>query len=155
MDNQQISGAVDESSILPILKQISFFSTLDETLHREIIKHIILMYYPVNYNLFKEGDNGDALYIIKKGKVKIYKEPKEGEVMPKDLAELSDGTFFGEMALISDIPRNATAKTAEDSEIFILSKDDFTELLKTIPTLAEQVSAVIVSRLNQNDIKKN
>mgnify|MGYP001594644827 CR=1 FL=1 len=68
---------VDVSVILPVLKQIPLFAGLDESLHREIIQHIVLMYYPANYVLFKEQDLGDALYIVKSGQVEIYHEPKE------------------------------------------------------------------------------
>lgn len=145
---------VDPLIILPVLRKIPLFSALNEELHREIIQHIVLMYYPVNYTIFKEGDEGDALYIIKKGNVEIYNEPKEEGDLPKKIAEITDGGFFGEMALVSDIPRNASAKTLSDCEIFILSKDDFKKLLASNTVLAEQISATVVSRVNEND-KKN
>lgn len=142
---------VDASMLLPVLKQIPLFSNLDENLHREIIQHIVLMYYPVNYTIFKEKDEGDALYIVKKGTVQIYNEPKEEGDLPKNVAEINNGGFFGEMALISDQPRNASAKTLAESEVFILSKDDFKKLLDSNPALAEQISAAVVSRTNEND----
>lgn len=137
--------------LLPILKQIPLFAGLDANLHQEILQHIVLMYYPVNYILFKEGDQGDALYIIKKGQVEIYHEPKEEGDLPQKVAEISDNGFFGEMALVSDVPRNASAKAIVDSEIFILSKDDFKKLLDTNTVLAEQVSSAVVQRVNEND----
>ena len=58
------------------------------------------------------------------------------------------------MALISEIPRNASAKSLTECEIFILSKDDFKKLLDTNTALAEQISATVVSRLKQNDQNK-
>ena len=145
---------VDSSIILPILQKIPLFSTLDANLHKEIIQHIVLMYYPVNYQFFKEGEAGDALYIVKRGRVQICKEPKETGDLPKNLAEIGDNGFFGEMALISEIPRNASAKSLTECEIFILSKDDFKKLLDTNTALAEQISATVVSRLKQNDQNK-
>jgi CRP-like cAMP-binding protein len=142
---------VDANSILPILKKIPLFATLDENLHREVIKRIILMYYPDNYQVFKEGELGDALYIVKKGKIKIYHEPKEGSILPVDVADLNDGEFFGEMSLISDIPHNASARSVSESEVFILSKDQFHELLNNNAALAHQVSETVVHRANDND----
>ncbi len=91
------------------------------------------------------------MYIIKKGKVQIYHQPKEEGDLPANVADISTGGFFGEMALVSNLPRNASAKTLEESEIFILSKDDFKKLLDTNTTLAEQISATMVARLNEND----
>ncbi len=147
MNNQN----VDVSIILPILKQIPLFANLEEALHREIIQHIALMYYPANYNLFKEGDIGDALYIIQKGQVQIFHAPKEAGELEKLVAEINTGGFFGEMALVTEVPRNASAKTTVESEIFILSKDDFKRLLDTNTALAEQISATVIARLKEND----
>ncbi len=140
----------DASMLLPVLKQIPLFSNLDESLHKEIIQHIVLMYYPTNYVIFKENDDGDALYIIKNGNIQIYHEPKEEGDLPENIAEIINGGFFGEMALISDQPRNASAKALVDSEVFILSKGDFKKLLDTNPVLAEQISAAVVDRTNEN-----
>lgn len=145
---------VDSSMLLPILKQIPLFATLDENAHKEIIAHIVLMYYPANYQLFKEGDEGDALYIVKKGQVSIYHEAKEAGDLPKKVADINDQGFFGEMALVSDQPRNAAAKTMAESEVFILSKSDFRKLLETNTSLAEQISATMVDRIKQNDQTK-
>ncbi len=144
---------IDPLIILPILKKIPLFANLDENLHREIIGRIILMYYPANHVIFKEGDEGDALYIVKKGTVEIVRRPgQEGGDVHK-IADINDGGFFGEMALVSDEPRNATARTLTDCESFILSKEDFKKLLDSNPALAEQISATMVSRIKENENK--
>lgn len=149
MDNSN----VDISIVLPILKQIPLFASLDENLHREIVSRIVLMYYPKDYTLFKEGETGDALYIVKNGSIEIFHAPKEEGDLPNKVADIATGGFFGEMALISDEPRNASAKTLGESEIFILSKDDFQNLMSTNTTLAEHVSKAMIERLKANDIQ--
>lgn len=141
----------DVSLLMPILKQIPLFSALDPNLHAQIIQHIVLMYYPKGYTLFKENDEGDALYIIKQGAVEIYHEPKETGDLPQKVAEINNGGFFGEIALVSETPRNASAKTIIDSQIFILSKQDFKNLLASNTILAEQISATVIARMNEND----
>ncbi|MFA7685175.1 MAG: cyclic nucleotide-binding domain-containing protein [Candidatus Gracilibacteria bacterium] len=151
MDNVNTTSDVDSNAILPILKKIPFFATLDENLHKEIIKHIVLMYYPAGYQIFKEGEPGDALYLIHKGKIRVYHEPKEGSVLPDEVAELNDGEFFGEMALISEIPHTAAARTMAESEVFVLSKENFDALMASNPALANKVSTIIVDRLEFND----
>lgn len=147
MDNPN----VDVSIVLPILKQIPLFAGLDENLHREIVSRIVLMYYPKDYVLFKEGETGDALYIVKNGSVEIFHPPKEEGDLPKKVADILTGGFFGEMALVSDSPRNASAKTLAESEIFILSKEDFQNLMTNNTALAEQISAAMIERLKAND----
>lgn len=142
---------VDASMLLPILKKIPLFADLNEDQHKDIIQHIVLMYYPANYTIFKEGDAGDALYILKNGQVNVIKGPKEEGDLSQNIAEINTGGFFGEMALVSDVPRNATVKATMDSEVFILNKDDFNKLLGENTVLAQQISATVVSRLNQNN----
>ena len=151
MDSPNSTNEFDSNTILPILKKIPFFATLDENLHQEIIKQTILMYYPAGYQIFKEKEAGDALYLIHKGKIRVYHEPKEGSLLPEEIAELSDGEFFGEISLISDIPHTAAARTLEESEVFVLSKDNFHSLMASNPELATKVSSIIVERLEEND----
>ncbi len=145
---------VDVGLLLPILRRVPLFSTLEEELHREIIEHIVLMYYPPKYTLFNEGDDGDALYIVKSGEVEIFHPPEEEGDFPKKVATIGEGSFFGEMALVSDAPRNASAVTTKESEIFLLNKDDFNNLVNNNSHLAEQISTAVVSRLKQNDQNK-
>lgn len=140
----------DNAIISRVLKEIPIFSGLDESLHAEIIEHIVLMYYPKDYVIFQEDDEGDALHIVKNGRVEIYLEPKEAGDLPEKIAGIGPGGFFGEMALVSDLPRNASAKTTEEAEIFILSKEDFKKLLQSNTTLAQQVSATMVARMDEN-----
>ncbi len=142
---------VDIEMILPVLRQIPLFSSLDEKFHREIIQRIVLMYYPSQYDIFQENEQGDALYIIKKGNVLIYHAPKEEGLPIRQVATLKENDFFGEMALISDVPRNASARALTDCEVFILSKDDFRSLLDTNKELAEQISSIVINRINENN----
>ncbi|MBI4975236.1 cyclic nucleotide-binding domain-containing protein [Candidatus Peregrinibacteria bacterium] len=142
---------INVEAILPILRKIPLFSNLDETMHREIIQHIVLMYYPANYVIFNEGDAGDALYIMKKGRVEVFHKPKEEGDLGKKVSEIGADGFFGEMALVSDIPRNASVRTLEDTEVFILNKEDFKQLLSTNTAMAEQISSAVVSRMKDND----
>jgi CRP-like cAMP-binding protein len=151
MDNLNSSNDFDTNVILSILKKIHIFANLDESLHKEIIKHIVLMYYPANYQIFKEGEIGDALYVVHKGKISIYHDPVSDSVLPEIVAELNDGEFFGEMSLISEAPHTASAKTIDESEVFVLNKENFQELLRTNPILAEKVSSIVVDRTEKND----
>lgn len=137
--------------LLSVLNKIPLFSTLNEQLHREIIDHVTLMYYPADYIIFKQEDAGDAMYIIKNGSVEITHEPLEEGDLPKHVAEINSNGFFGEMALISDVPRNATATTATECEIFILKKEDFKKLLETNVKMAEQISTTVISRIKENN----
>ena len=141
--------AEDISTITRILKQIPLMAELNEDDHKEIIKHIVMEYYPKDYVLFHEGDVGDAFFIIKRGVVRIFHEaPSPDE--EQEVAMLGDADFFGEMALISDKPRNATSKTMEESEVFKLNKDDFIQLVSSNPNMASRISSEFLKRLKLN-----
>ena len=90
------------------------------------------------------------MYIIKKGQVKIFQGPLNDDDEQVALATLSNDSFFGEMALVSEKPRNANALTLEESEIFILKKEDFYSLINENPSLAEQISSEFIHRIREN-----
>ncbi|MDP2625196.1 MAG: cyclic nucleotide-binding domain-containing protein [Candidatus Peregrinibacteria bacterium] len=137
---------MENASILPILQKIPLLEGLNEEDHAEIINHITLQFFPAGQLLFSEGEAGDKMYIIKSGKVKIFHPDKIDE--PISMLEIND--FFGEMALFRDDPRNASAMTQEDSELFLLEKADFYELVLKNPTMANKLSQEFLERVQQN-----
>lgn len=127
--------------MIEILKNIPFFAELsDEDLQR-IIEKIQMQYFPEQHVIFSEGDGGDMMYVIKRGEVQIIRDNTI-------LAVLKDGQFFGEMALVSDDTRNASAKTVSDAELLTLSKDDFKYLMETNSSIASIISYEVVKRAN-------
>lgn len=134
-----------------ILEKIPLFKDLTDESKNLICKDITLQYFPKHHKIFKLGDIGDAMYIIKKGLVKIYLGESDDPDEQTILAELSDNGFFGEMALVSDKPRNANAVAMVESEIFMLKKEDFNNLITNNPGLAEQISTEFISRVKAND----
>lgn len=133
--------------ILNILRQIPLFQSLTEEEHLAIIQHITEQYYPANYRIFSKGDTGDAMYIIKTGMVRIF----DGE---KDIAFLEKEAFFGEMALIEDQPRMASAQTMGDCELFLLKKEDFQALMQSSPEIAQKVKEAYDGRKAVNEFNK-
>ncbi len=134
-------------TILPILKKIPIFQDFKEEDHEKLIKNIKMEYFPPNYVIFSEGDQGDLLYTIKSGQVEVLKQ-KDGQ--QKQIAHLESGDFFGEMALFSREPRNATITTATECEIFTLSFQDFLNVIKANPAIASRVSKKFLKRVSQN-----
>lgn len=141
----------NSNPIFNILEKIPLFKDLTEESYDLITKNITLEYYPRHHKIFSEGDAGDALYIIKRGVVRIYQGSDEDPDNQIEIATLSNDTFFGEMALVSEKPRNANAMVEEDAEILILKKDDFDNLINENPSLAEQISSEFIQRIKEND----
>lgn len=141
---------METNTILPILQKIPIFADLNEQEHKDIISRIVMNYYPAGHVFFREGDAGDAgMVIIKRGMVKISRKDKTtGE--DKEITVLNDNDFFGEMALVLNEPRNATALSVTECEVFELKKEDFTKLTETSPVMANKISTKFIEREKQN-----
>lgn len=139
----------DVTMILGILKKIPLMEELNEEDHREVIQRITLELFPANHIIFKEGDPGDSFYIIKSGMVRVF-HPADTPEEEQEVAMLGDNDFFGEMALISEKPRNASTKTVEETQCFKLAKDDFIQLVSSNPQMASRISSEFLKRLKIN-----
>ncbi len=129
--------------MIEILKAIPFFANLSEDDLKAIMANVEMQYFAADHVIFKQGDPGDIMYVIKRGKAQVIRDEKI-------VATLSDNAFFGEMALVSDETRNATVKTVTDMEVLTLKKTDFMRLLSTNPGIATTVSYEVVKRTNAN-----
>ena len=127
--------------MIEILKQIPFFANLSDEDLEAIGQKVQMQYFGVDQVIFEQGDYGEEMYIIKRGKVQVLRDFSI-------LAVLEDNAFFGEMALVSEEPRNATIKAVEETECLVLSKPHFRELLESKPSIAEAVSYEVVKRAN-------
>ncbi|MBU0705842.1 cyclic nucleotide-binding domain-containing protein [Patescibacteria group bacterium] len=128
--------------MIEILKKIPFFAQLGDEDMKAIGEKVQMQYFGSEQVIFEQGDYGEEMYVIKRGKVQVLRDFNI-------LAVLSDNAFFGEMALVSEEPRNATIRAVTDVEALVLKKDDFRELLETKPSIASVVSYEVVKRANQ------
>lgn len=131
---------------LALLRGISLFSeltpgelrTLDSLLHqRNYVKDEIV---------FDEDEEGQAIYFILKGKVLICRQgrPVEGAI-----AELGEGQFFGELALLDDAPRMAQVRAADSCVLAVLFREDFLGLLHTHTLIASKISLQLARHIGR------
>ncbi|MFC1599519.1 cyclic nucleotide-binding domain-containing protein [Patescibacteria group bacterium] len=140
----------ETNPIMEILKTIPLFENLNEESAQLISSNITLEYFPENHVIFNQGDPGIAMYIIKHGQIRIYQGNSDDIDSQVELANLTDNSFFGEMALISEKERNANAVAVIESEVFVLKKDDFYKLVNENPDLTEQIGKEFINRIKEN-----
>jgi CRP-like cAMP-binding protein len=99
--------------------------------------------------LFHRGDEGTALYIIHRGLIKIAVHTKRGDEVT--LAMLTDGDFFGEMALLDGMPRSADAMALEDTQLFALNRVDFLSFLFQNEHAIRTILQALSLRLRKTD----
>ena len=97
--------------------------------------------------LFREGERGDVMYLIREGKIKITKGGDDDE---KVLAVLKEGDFFGEMAIIDGSPRSASAIAATPASLLVIDKETFRSKIRENP-LIEYVLETLTKRLRTTD----
>ena len=116
---------------------IPLFQQLPVGAINKINEKLDVKLFQKNEEIFKKGDEGDAMFIIEQGQVKVDLE---------NPVYLGPGDFFGEMALISNSPRNATLVATDDSKLFELKKSDLEELFDEHEVLFRELEETIKNR---------
>lgn len=83
--------------------------------------------FPKGQVIFRQGDSGEEMFVISRGRVRLTIGADGHE---REIAVLGPGDFFGELSLLSDIPRTATAQAVEDATLLAISKDVFAMLVQ-------------------------
>lgn len=96
--------------------------------------------------LFQEGDKGEEMFILQAGKVRISKRIRGVE---KTLATLEKGEFFGEMAILNDKPRSASAETIEECEMLTIDRKTFDTLIRGNVEIAIRFIKRLADRLRE------
>ncbi len=91
--------------------------------------------------VFRQGEPGDCAYFIREGRVEVV-DDERGAVM----ATLGPGEYFGEMALLGDLPRNATVRTVSAVELAVLGKDNFLHMIHLVPATEEAILTTVRKR---------
>jgi uncharacterized membrane protein len=134
---------------LEALRSVPLFASLDDDAARDLRNLLSDKTVPQNTRLFRQGDKGDAMYLIESGRVRIsIRDDDDAEVI---LAELAQGDFFGEMSIIDGRQRSADAKVIEDAQLAILSRDSFLSFVRNNPDVALEMLSALTDRLRRTD----
>ncbi|SCG81762.1 Crp/FNR family transcriptional regulator [Proteiniborus sp. DW1] len=125
--------------------KVSIFSVLTEEQLAKLTAKISHKNYKKGQVIFFEGDISDKLYVINKGKIKIFKYTREGK--EQILYILSEGDFVGDLSLLKKDEFKFNAEALENSNICVLTKDDFDEMLKENPEIAIEILQVVYDRI--------
>jgi CRP/FNR family transcriptional regulator, cyclic AMP receptor protein len=104
--------------------------------------------FPKSTVLFREGETGKEMYVLQAGRVVITRKVRDAE---KTLAILGPGEFFGEMALISNKPRNATATVADTARLLVIDPKTFEGMIRGNAEIAVRMIKKLAERLSEAD----
>lgn len=132
-----------------LLKQVPLFRTLRPEDSRHIAALLQRQTLRKGDALFREGEEGNSLYMIIAGKIKIVRQSRDGDEMI--LAVLSAGDFCGEMALLDGMSRSADAVAVEETHLYGLNRKDFLDYVMNNGTAVKAVLSALCKRLRKAD----
>ena len=101
--------------------------------------------------IFREGDLGTEMYVIRRGRVEILKQVEGAEDDHTQLAVFEQGDFFGELSLLDDEPRSASVRALEDSVLIRINGSTFIQMLSETPEIAVRMMRKLSRRLRHTD----
>jgi CRP/FNR family transcriptional regulator, cyclic AMP receptor protein len=125
---------------VPIFKELrdDFIVRLTSVMHE--------LQFPANHTIFRQGEEGRSLYIIVSGRVKVH-------IGDKQLAEVDQGKYFGEMAVFDTQPRSASVTTIEPCEFLELTQEQLYDAIEETPEIAVNIIrelSRLIRGLNEN-----
>ncbi len=134
---------------LDALRSVPLFASLDDEAAGELRDLLRTRDVAADVALFRAGDDGDAMYLIESGRVRIAITDDDKKQIT--LAELAQGDFFGEMAIIDGKQRSADAIVSEAARLAVLSRENFLRFIRNNPTVALEMLSATFGRLRRTD----
>ena len=144
-----MSTPTPQEMTLDAIRSVPLFASLDDEAAANLRNLLRVNDVPTNTSLFRAGDEGDAMYLIERGRVQITITDEDKK--PIVLAELAQGDFFGEMAIIDGKQRSADATVIETARLAVLSRENFLSFIHDNPKVALEMLSATFSRLRRTD----
>lgn len=129
--------------ICNVLRQIALFAEMNATVLTEIADLVELRRYESGAEIVRQGELGDEFFILASGTVDVI-VTRSGKA--ETINQLQPGSFFGEVAILEEQPRNATIRAREPVICLVLSKQDFRQALDSSATFEDQVRLALFER---------
>lgn len=137
------------AATIDLLERVPFLAALDRSALEHLASAVSRRTYRKGDAIFHKEDEGQSLFIVEEGSVRIYVPSLQGADLT--LAVLGPGDFFGDLSLLDGQPRSAGADAMQDTHALILERSDFIELMSSRPEAALAVMSVVAKRLRETD----
>jgi len=138
--------SAEKDIIIEILKNLSLFSELNYSAVKELTYLFSDRVFQGGETIFEENDTGNSLLVIISGEVRITQRANvSGE---ETLTVLKQGDFFGEMALLEDLPRSATAIAHSDACVMEISQERFLRFIEKDPASGVKILVTLAKSLS-------
>lgn len=131
-----------------LLKNIPIFTDLDEAAIEAVLSRSRTLTFRKNTVLMSEGETGECMYVIQSGSVKIFVSDENGNELI--LFFEGPGSYIGEISLLDDAPRTASAVSLEKTQVLAISKASFIECVQLNPEIAFRIIRSMTHRLRRS-----
>ena len=137
--------AIDAEGVVPtrelaLLRGVPIFAPLAPATLEHLASSLVPVRVAAGGEVFRQGEPGDRFYVVASGEVDV-------EIDGASANQLREGGYFGEIALLRNVPRTATVRALTDAELFSLDRDEFVSAVTGHPQSAEAADAVVGARL--------
>ncbi len=129
------------------LRKIAVFEGLDVSKLAAIGSMVGEVVYSKGVAVFREGEPGEALFLIVEGEVSVSKSRPSKRDPGMEIGRIGIGEYFGEMAILEEAPRSATIQTTSSSRFLVLQKRDFIQIAEEHPKIALHICTVLSARI--------
>ena len=143
----------EKQTMIELLKELPVFEGLSQRELIAIERIIHQRRYNAGEMIFGEDMLGAGMYIVKEGEVSITKKVNKNKEI--ELAVIGERNFFGEMALIDEMPRSASAKAKKDTVLFAFCKPDLENIMERNPKVAAAIITNIARLVCKRLVKAN
>jgi len=151
-ESEEASRHEELERIRARLRRCDLFDAVDDDELTRLAKRARVERYFTGETVLRQGEPGDSLYVVDEGRVEILL--RTGEDRETTLAELSAGSFFGEMSMMVDEPRSATVRTTAPTRFLVVDRGSFKETLQSNPAIAARLSETLAARKHEQDLAR-
>jgi CRP-like cAMP-binding protein len=123
-----------------LLKKVPLFSKLNKQGLQQVAQIADELDLPAGKEMATEGDRGREFFVLLNGEAEVTKQGSRINTMKK-------GDFFGEIALVTKMPRTATVTATSDVDVLVISERDFDSLLKKTPEIGRSIAEALAERV--------
>jgi CRP-like cAMP-binding protein len=134
-----------------LLVRVPFFANLKKEDFSRVVEKLVSRTVLAEETIIRQGERGQSLFMIARGVVAVFVD--SGDAGVKRIASLHAGDFFGEMALLSDKPRNATVRAVTDCHLYELQKKDVDALCEVCEGAKEALVNAAASRRHRDAVQ--
>jgi len=130
---------------IELLRGIPIFAPLSQPVIEPLAASLAPVSAVAGDEIIRAGDHGDRFYVVSSGEVEVFVDGRPAR-------REGEGSYFGEIALLRDVPRTATVRAASDVELYALDRDDFLTAVSGHAGSTQAAEAVIGSRLGMSPV---